>query len=276
MKIIDSQIHIWCDSPEYPTPPAAKAHHGAEYTAEQALAKMDAHGIDRSVLVPIGGWMTGPTKNHYSMQAAQNYPDRFAVMGQFDYDAADREEQLAGWLDQPGMLGIRRYFRADATPITDGSLDWFWAGLAGNDIPFMSAAPNQMQVFHPVLARHPEMRLIIDHSGREPFDLKDDAVWADLDQTLALARYPNVSIKVSSLPSFSTQPYPFTVLHDPIRRIYDAFGPQRMLWGSDVTRLDWEFGDNIRLFTEALPFLSDEDKEWIMGKATAKALGWPL
>ncbi len=276
MLIIDSQIHVWEDSPAYPTPASARDHHGAEYTVAQALAKMDAHGIARSILVPIGGWMTGPTKNHYSLEAAVRWPDRFAVMGQFDYGATDAQQQLRTWLQRPGMLGIRRYFRDSAEPIASGSLDWFFAGLVDNDIPFMSAAPNRMAAFTRVLERFPKLRLIIDHAGREPFDLQDEAVWTDLDDTLALARYPNTTIKVSSLPCFSSQPYPFTVLHEPIRRIYDAFGPQRMLWGSDVTRLRWEFGDNIRLFTEALPFLSPDDREWIMGKAAARACGWPI
>lgn len=276
MKIIDSQIHIWEDSPAYPTPANAKAHHGAEYTLAQALARMDASGVHRSILVPIGGWLTGPTKNSYSLAAAAQFPDRFAVMGQFDYDTPDPAKALKTWKQQPGMLGIRRYFRASAGPIVNGNLDWFWAGLVENDIPFMSAAPNRMGAFAGVLQKFPTLRLIIDHAGREPFDLADETVWADLNDTLVLARYPNTAIKVSSLPSFSSQPYPFPVLHAPLRQIYDSFGPQRMLWGSDITRLRWDFDDNIRLFTEALPFLSQDDKEWIMGKSAARACGWPF
>ncbi len=275
MLIIDSQIHCWENSALYPTPESAKALHGAEHTASQALSRMDAHGVHRSILVPKGGFKTGPTKNGYSLEAAAKYPDRFAVMGLFDLDDPNAAQALVNW-KQSGMLGVRVYFRYSAEPIVNGSLDWFWAGLVENDLPFMSAAPGRMGAFKGVLQKFPQLRLIIDHAGRHPFDVEDEAAWTDLEDTLALARFPRTAIKVSSLPCYSSQPYPFPVLHEPIKRIYDAFGPQRMLWGSDVSRLRWSYEDNIRLFTEALPFLSHDDKEWIMGKATARACDWPI
>lgn len=100
------------------------------------------------------------------------------------------------------------------------------------------------------------------------------AAWADADQLYSLARYENVAVKVSSLPSFTTSVFPFTQLHGHIKRIYDTFGPKRMLWGSDVTRLDSTYDENIRLFTEALDFLSAEDKEWVMGRAAAYCCDW--
>ncbi|MBS7701549.1 MULTISPECIES: amidohydrolase family protein [unclassified Chelatococcus] len=273
MFVIDSQIHCWEESAEFPTPDSARANHGAEHTVRQALARMDANGIARSILVPFGSWISDAMKNRYALDAAAKYPNRFAVMGQFEFDLPNAGEALATWR-RDGMLGIRRYFRFSAKPLQE--LDWFWRGLVDHDIPFMSAAPNRMAAFAPVLERFPSLRLIIDHAGREPFDLQDEAVWADLNDTLDLARFRNVSIKVSSLPCFSSAPYPFPVLHEPIHRIYDAFGPDRMLWGSDVTRLKWSFEDNMRLFTEALPFLSDEDKQWIMGRSAAKACRWEM
>lgn len=275
MFIIDSQIHCWLDTPEYPTPESAKALHGPQHSMGQALARMDTHGVQRSILVPKGGFKSGPTRNGYSLEAAARHPERFAVMGLFDFDAPNARSALNTWRAQ-GMLGVRVYFRYSVDTIVDGSLDWFWASLVDNDLPFMSAAPGRMKAYHAVLARFPQLRLIIDHAARPPFDVEDEAAWADLEDTLHLARYPRTSIKVSSLPCYSSRPYPFPVLHQPIRQIYDAFGPQRMLWGSDVTRLRWPYADNLRLFTQALPFLSEEDKSWIMGRAAAAACDWPL
>ncbi|MBS7701539.1 MULTISPECIES: amidohydrolase family protein [unclassified Chelatococcus] len=274
--IIDAQIHCWVDTPEYPTPPEFAKRHRRGFTAEQALETMDQAGVDRAILVPIGLlFKTGPTRNGYAIEAARRYPDRFAVMGQFDFDDPDASRDLSNWR-RDGMLGIRRYFLADTTPLVDGSLDWLWRELTEHDLPFMSAAPGKMGLYVPILERHPDMRLIIDHSGRQPWGLGEDKIWNDLDETLALARYPNVAIKVSSLPSFSSKPYPFPSLHEPLKRIYDGFGPERMLWGSDATRLLWGYDDNLRLFTEALDFLTPTDKEWILGKAAAKACRWPI
>lgn len=273
--IIDAQIHAWKESSTYPTPEPAATNHGRQYTIEQALAQMDASGVDRCVLVPPGSWPTGETKNSYSLEAVRNYPERFAVMGQFDYDAPDREHQLENWRRQPGMLGVRRYIReGDRWFLSTPDSDWFWKGLVRNDIPFMSSAPLALHLYEDLLKRHPDLRLVLDHAGREPFTTVDEAAWQDIDTLLGLAKYRNVSVKVSSLPAFSSKPYPFPSLHEPIRRIYDAFGPRRMLWGSDVTRLVWPYEDNLRLFTEGLDFLSAEDKTWVLGRSAATQLRW--
>ena len=60
-----------------------------------------------------------------------------------------------------------------------------------------------------------------------------------------------------------------------IRRIYDGFGPQRMLWGSDISGLPCTYGECLRQFSESLEFLTADDKEWILGKSLAKFYDWP-
>jgi L-fuconolactonase len=95
---------------------------------------------------------------------------------------------------------------------------------------------------------------------------------------IALARYPNVSVKVSALPCFSTAPYPFRNLREPLRRVIAAFGPRRAFWGSDITRVpaSCSYRETVTHFTEELDFLSADDLEWIMGRGLAERLGWPI
>lgn len=273
--IVDAQIHAWKETAEYPTPETVRRYHGSDYAIERALAVMDANGVDRAILVPPASWPTGVTRNSYSLDAARRHPSRFGVMGLFDYDAPDARDRLAGWR-RPGMLGIRTWLGGGATVphLVGDAFDWFWSALEAHQIPFMSAAPGRMHLFADILRRFPLMRLIIDHAAREPRGATGEAAWADLGDTLALAKWPRTAIKVSCLPTVSGQAYPFCDLHPFIRRIYDAFGPRRMLWGSDATRLNCSYTDNLRLFTEALGFLSDEDRGWILGKATLDACGW--
>jgi len=273
--IIDAQIHAWKETAAYPTPETVRPYHGSDYTIERALAVMDANGVDRAILVPPASWPTGVTRNSYSLDAARLHPTRFGVMGLFDYDAPDARDRLAGWR-RPGMLGIRTWLGGGATvpPLVGEDFDWFWAALEAHQIPFMSAAPGRMHLFAGVLQRFPQLRLIIDHAAREPWGPKGGAAWADLAGTLALAKWPLTAIKVSCLPSVSQEAYPFRDLHPFIRRIYDAFGPRRMLWGSDATRLNAPYADNLRLFTDALDFLGDEDRSWILGKAALSACRW--
>lgn len=275
MKIIDSQFHcFYSDTPDHPWPRGAITRHGKEFTIEQALELMDRHGVQGAVLVPPSwnGW-----DNEYSLQAARRYPKRFGVMGRFDIQWPDAPERLKVWRQQPGMLGLRAFIMGDPwMSLLTEERSWFWQIAEETRLPVMTTIPGNIAGYEPILARFPELRLVIDHAGRHPLGPKDEAAWADEQQLLALARYRNVSVKVSSLPCFSSQPYPFPNLHNPIRRIYDSFGPQRMLWGSDVTRLTCTYEENLRLFTEALGFLSEEDRKWVMWRSLSKALDWEV
>ena len=95
----------------------------------------------------------------------------------------------------------------------------------------------------------------------------EDAAWTYLSDLLDLAKLPNVSCKATGAPSYSSAPYPFTNIHDHLHRIYDAFGPDRMFWGTDITRMPCSWKQCVTLFTEELPWLTESDKELIMGHA---------
>lgn len=270
MKMIDAQIHVWLpNTPDRPWPPGARSLHGDPFTAEDALAALDAAGVTGAVLNPPS-W-TG-SNNSYALEAAAKHPDRFAVVGRYDHEAPDAREQLEGWRDTPGMVGIRVTLHVPAMrPLfIDPAFHWFWAGVEAADLPVWVYTPANLHVLAPIAERHPRLRLIVDHAGRNARGPKDAAAWEDLPALLELARFPRLAVKVSSLPAFSTAPYPFPVLHTPIRAIRDAFGADRLMWGSDLTRLGWPYGDNVRLFAEGLDFLSDTEREWIFGRSIEK------
>src|SRR4029077_15646768 len=84
--------------------------------------------------------------------------------------------------------------------------------------------------------RHPRLKLVMDHLGLAG-DKKDAEAFRDLDQLLVLARRPNVAVKASILPFFVTDPYPYRSLHPYLRRVYEAYGPQRLFWGTDLSPL---------------------------------------
>jgi predicted TIM-barrel fold metal-dependent hydrolase len=185
--------------------------------------------------------------------------------------------RLAGWKKQPGMLGLRITFSEEQRPwLADGTVDWLWPEAERHQIPIMVLASGQLHHLAPIAMRYPDLKLIIDHIGVSR--ALDEQVAESIGPTLALARFPNVAVKVSSLPCFSTEPYPFRNLHEVIRRVVEAYGPHRCFWGSDLTRLllKCTYREAVTMFTEELDFLSDIDKEWIMGRALAEWLGWGL
>ncbi len=95
-----------------------------------------------------------------------------------------------------------------------------------------------------------------------------------LPELLALARYPNVAVKATGVPGYSTEPYPYRTLHPYLRRVYEAFGPERLFWGTDITRMPCSWRQCVTLFTEELPWLTEHDKELIMGRALCAWLDW--
>jgi predicted TIM-barrel fold metal-dependent hydrolase len=133
-----------------------------------------------------------------------------------------------------------------------------------------------MAAFGGIAERHPGLKLHIDHHGRSggANPPKDAAAFADLGEMLALAKLPNVAVKLSGAPSYSSEPYPYRNIHTYIRQILDAYGPLRCFWGTDITRMPCSYRQCVTMFTEELPWLQCRDKELAMGQAICDWLGW--
>lgn len=277
MIIVDSQVHIWgADTLERPWPAgrAAQAQRAVPLSAEELLAAMDEAGVDRVVIVPPS-WEGD--RNDIALAAAKQHPDRFAVMGRFPVETPREVHRLTTWRQEPGMLGVRLTFHRLPWRawFEDDSIDWFWTAAERAGLPVMAYGPGLMKQFEKIAARHPDLKLIVDHFAL-PMGRRDEDAFSDFDALLALARYPNVAAKASALACYTSETYPFRGLHPYIRRAYEAFGPCRLLWGTDYSRLPCSYRQAISFFTEELDFLSAEDKEWVMGRAASVWLGWAL
>ena len=274
--ITDAQVHIWeVDRPDrpWPQPPRNEPQLPNGFTAPEMIAQMDAAGVDRAVIVPPT-WIG--ENNATAIEAAQAHPGRFAVMGRFDPMRPDAEEALAAWTKQPHMLGIRMTFRVPPydTWLDSSAIDGFWAACERHAIPVMCLVPDEAHKLAPIAGRHPGLTLVVDHMAAN-LAAKGDAAFAHIDGLLALAKFSNVSVKTSSAPCFSADPYPYRDIYPYLRRIHEAFGAQRMLWGADFTRLTSTYPECLRHFQEGLDFLTAEDKQWVLGKTAAKVLSWP-
>jgi predicted TIM-barrel fold metal-dependent hydrolase len=273
MHILDSQVHVWGDdSPSRPWPPgrAAQAHRVPAIGAEEMIAAMDRAGVSRAVIVPPS-WEGD--RNDVALAAAAKYPDRFLVMGRLPIETNAEAHRLSTWRDQPGMLGVRVTLHRSPwlEAFDSGAVEWFWGEAERSALPVMVYAPRRARSLGGVAGRHRGLAIVVDHLAI-PVETAGDAAFEAIDDVLALAAHPNVAVKVSALPCHSRERYPFRDLHSQLRRVFDAFGPSRMLFGSDYSRLPCSYEDAIRLFTEALDFLSSDDRAQIMGAAAARWL----
>ena len=95
-----------------------------------------------------------------------------------------------------------------------------------------------------------------------------------MPQLLALAKFPNVAVKATGVPHYSSEAYPFPALHPYLRQVFDAFGPHRMFWGTDISKMPCSWHQCVTMFTEELPWLKGHDLELVMGDALCAWWGW--
>src|SRR2546421_4909864 len=259
MLIVDAQVHIWSSGT-----PSGQHRQVSSYSAEDCIAEMDAAGVDAVVLHPPGWDVNGV---EVAVAAARKYPNRFAILGHFPLDKPENRSLIDGWKSRPGMLGLRYAFTQPHQQnwMTDGTMDWLWPACEKAQIPVALMASNFLPQVAQIAERHPGLKLIIDHLGRARGG-RDDAAFANIAQVCALAKFPNVALKATGAAGESSQPYPFTNIHKYLRQLYDAFGPKRYFWGTDITRMPVSWRQCVTLFTEELPWLKGEDLELVMGR----------
>ncbi|MEE8439200.1 MAG: amidohydrolase family protein, partial [Micropepsaceae bacterium] len=260
--IVDSQVHIWkANTPERPWAKGLKPQLPEPFTIERLVSMMDEAGVDRAIIVPP---RLDRLRIDYAQEAVRRYPERFAIMAPIALDDVQAPNRIANWKDQPGVLGIRLNIKPTTVGekfawLSDGTADWFWPAAKQADIPVMILTRGQVARLASIAERHPQLTLIIDHMGVSLHEVRNNSVAAAIEQTLSLAKYPNVSVKLSSSPRLSSELYPFRDVAPYIQHLVDAFGPQRCHWGTDITHslAMASYAQRITQFTEELPFLSE-------------------
>jgi predicted TIM-barrel fold metal-dependent hydrolase len=266
MPIVDAQVHLWRQGRANPP------HLARPYLVEEAVSGMDEAGIDAAILHPPVSW--DPDSDDQAVEAAEAYPDRFAILGYPPLDRPDSPALVSAWKQRPGMLGLRLYFNQpyNRTWPTDGTLDWLWPAAEEAEMPLALLAGDWLPVVGEIAARHPGLKLIVDHMGALR-GAKGDAAFPNMRELIALARHPNVAVKLTGGPFYADDDYPYTSLHKHYRAMYDAFGPHRLFWGTDITKMPCTWRQCVTHFQE-IEWIPDADKKLIMGDAICAWLGW--
>jgi L-fuconolactonase len=279
----DAQLHVWeADRPDRPWDHQQRPQLPEPFTIDKALALMDAHGVDRAVLVPplVSGF-NNTTANAYALEGAAAHPDRLAVMGRFDPRTPDARERLAHWREQPGMLGVRFSLEGPPAPqlLEEGALDWFWPEAERLGVAVYLLRPGRPDVIAAIAERHPGLRIAANHlslgGNRSP-----EGLAAHVDLLAALVPHQQVCVVISSLAMSSQAGYPYADIHESIRRVYDLFGASRLAWGTDYTASRGRLGEAVTyahlldFVDEALPNLSADERDAIFNRTISRTLGW--
>jgi L-fuconolactonase len=273
--IIDAQVH--CYERDHPGRPWAGHLHGPpEVTGDAMVAAMDDVGVDGAILV--SPWTLYRFDPSYVMEVQADHPDRFALVKPIDTTAPDAAEVVAGWASEPGAVAVRIMMvgRVGAEPDQPGVnavLDA--AGQAG--LPVNLLCWGRLAVVADLARRHADTQIVIDHLGlQQPFEPPAPAEpWAQLPAVLALAPHPNVVVKVTGACTLAHEPFPYPDLWEPLGRLFDAFGIERCLWGTDWTRavelLSYRQGVEAFTLTDRL---TDGERAQLLGANTARVYHW--
>jgi predicted TIM-barrel fold metal-dependent hydrolase len=286
--IIDTHMHVWADDARrYPfvhpydkdfTRPPHKA------TLEMLIDDMDRHGCTHAVLVQViyHGW-----DNSYVADCVERDPRRFKAHGLIDPTDPKVADKLEYWIRERGLSGMRFspiYYRSgrhggdawlDAEPM---HRLWRKAGQLEAVLNFFIAPP-QLPRLAKMAEAHRDVRVIVDHLSQ--MDLAADDPEPDFRRLLAMAKHPNVWVKVSELASVSkSKTYPFADAYPYVKRVYEAFGPDRLLFGTGypgAARAAYNrptLEQELDLFREKMRFFSRDDVSKILGGNAARLWGF--
>ena len=271
MQIIDAQIHVWGSGL-----PGNDAHiQVTSFTPEEAISMMDGAGVNGAVIHPPS-W--DPDAVNMALKAVNQYPNRFSIMGAINLSDPKSVSLIPNWKQQDGMLGMRFGFLGGENQklLHNNELNWFWEAASEYQIPIAALATDSLEKLKEVAKKYPDLSLPIDHLGGRGGNthLKDDLSMTHIPELLSLAEIPNIVVKGTGAPGYSSGPYPFYSMHKYLKQIFESFGPHRMFWGTDITKMQCSWKDCITMFTEELPWLSDADQELVMGQAICAWWGW--
>ena len=275
MAVIDAQVHAYeRDHPGRPW--AARLAGPPEVTGDQMVAAMDEVGVDGALLVSAFTMYRFDPSYAVEVQAA--HPGRFGIITPIDPDDPVTSDVVAAWAEQPGAVGVRLLFAEDPEGGAEHpGINEVCAAAARHGLPLNVLCWGRLGLAGELARRHPETRIVIDHLGLEQrfAPPPPDDPFARLPELLALAPLPNVAVKVSGAGTLSTQGYPFDDVWPALEQIFEAFGLDRCMWGTDWTRATafLTYAEGVDAFRDT-DRLSDSDKARLLGGSLEQIYRW--
>ena len=271
---IDSQVHAYeRNRPERPWRGFLQGPD--EVTGDDMVAAMDAVGVDGALLVsPFA--MYGYDAS-YALEVYAKHPGKFGLIRPFDPQSESIADEMAEWTGLPGVVGARIMLAYGDFEADDPGVNRILSAGVHAGVPVNVMCSGKLPLLRELARRHPDTQVVIDHVGLvQPFEPPPPPEpFADLANVISLAEFDNVAIKISGACTLSHEPFPYPDIWGPLSKVFDAFGFDRCMWGTDWTRavelLTYEQGVEAFQVTDQL---SDSERSALMGGTLAKIYGW--
>jgi L-fuconolactonase len=267
--LIDSHVHVWKHDPAFPFAAGAKPPK-EDASAEMLLELMRANGVARTVLIQVIHYRWD---NSYLADVLKRYPKTFQGVCRVNPEDPEAPDHLSTLTGQ-GFRGVR------ISPAATAQGDWIrgplmaplWRRCAELKVPMTLLIPvTRLPEVVPWIEQNPALTVVIDHMADSPLDHPEQ-----LDLLLALVRYPKVFVKFSHMWSLSKLPYPYPDAAEQVKRLYDGFGAERLMWGTDwpIVADELSYARRVALYRDHLDFLSSRDRAQVLYKTAERV--WPF
>ncbi len=262
-RIVDSHVHIWVNDPAYPwtegvTPPTD------DQPPEKLISNMRANGVEKAVVIQVFYHMFD---NSYVRHLTEKFPRYFIGICRVDPRNPEAPDHLSRLVKEEKFQGVR--LSPNGTPPGNWLMNMslmlpLWKRCRDLKVPMTILSPiENIPHVGKLIEKFPDLTVVIDHMADTPLDQAEK-----LNDLLALARYPKVSVKISHTWLLSKERYPWMDAQQHVRRLYDGFGPRRLLWGSDwpMSERNTTYASTLSSVRDDMKFLNEDDKAWILGK----------
>ncbi|HEY3940623.1 MAG TPA: amidohydrolase family protein [Bryobacteraceae bacterium] len=269
-RILDPHVHVWKHGGDFPFAQGAKVP-AYDATPEMLLKLMKTNGVAKTVIIQVIHYRYD---NRYLAAVLKQYPQFFLGVCRVDPLDPAAPDHLTELSKEQGFRGVR------LSPAADASGDWIrgslmlplWKRCDSLKVPMTLLAPiSCLPDIHKLVERFPDLTVVIDHMADCPVDHPEE-----LEKLTALVRYPKVFVKISHTWSLSKEKYPWLDSQRLVKRLYDSFGPQRLMWATD-----WPIANGLATYAQRLTVVRDEmrflnanDKSWILSKTIERV--WPF
>jgi len=265
--IIDPHVHVWKHDPRYPWAKETTHPPEKDATPEMLLELMRANGVARTVIIQVIHYRWD---NSYAADVLRQYPKFFRGVARVNPESPAAPDDLSRLVEQQGFQGVR------LSPAADAGGDWIrgplmpplWKRCQDLQVPMtILTAIGRMPEISALADKFPDLTIVIDHMADCPADRPDE-----LKNLQALARYPRIFVKVSHTWSVSKEPYPYRDAQEQVHRLYESFGPQRLMWGTDWPLVEAHCGyaKALAMVRDEMKFLNEEDKSWMLSRTVER------
>ena len=272
MKFIDAHSHIWTpDTGHYPLAAGFRRANmePASFTVEELQRLMKPAGVNRVVLIQMSFY---GYDNSYMLDTIQRFPGQFSGVAVIDQNAKQPEAEMVR-LKALGVRGFRIYpsnMPYERWTESVGLQKMFAKGGEERLAMCCLIDTNALPSLHKACEQFPDTPVVIDHLCRIGVSGKVEE--ADVKALCDMAQHKQVTVKVSAFYALGKKMPPYLDLAPLIRRVFDAFGPERLMWGTDCPYqvVDQTYQESIDLVRKGLDFLSAADKEWLLTRTAER------